>query len=228
MKLLAIETATEGCSAALSINGTISSRFEVAPRRHAELILPMCESLLSEAGIEMPQLDAIAFGRGPGSFTGVRIAASVAQGLACALELPVVPISTLAALAQGVMTEEGRARVLAAIDARMGEIYWGCYHRDALGCARLDGEERVGKLEQVAIRPEPGWFGAGSGWAAYGDLLRERLDAALDGFDDSRLPQARHTISLAEVAYDQGASVSAEQALPVYLRDEVARKSKLT
>src|SRR5688572_20199128 len=125
MKLLALETATDACSAALWIDGAILGRYRLAPREHARLILPMCEELLAEAGIELAQLDGIGVGRGPGSFTGVRIACSAAQGLAYALDIPVSPVSTLAALAQGTMEEWDARCVLSALDARMGEIYFG-------------------------------------------------------------------------------------------------------
>lgn len=226
MKLLAVETATEACSAALLVDGEISSRFEIAPRRHAEIILPMCESLLAEAGIALAQLEVIAFGRGPGSFTGVRIAASVAQGLAFGLELPVVPVSTLAALAQEVIAEAGASKVFAAIDARMSEVYWGCYVRDGQGFARLVGEEHVGKPEQITPPSESGWVGAGSGWAVYGERMAERLGESLQGYEGRRLPQARYVAQLATIAHAEGLAVLAEQAQPVYLRDEVAVKSR--
>jgi tRNA threonylcarbamoyladenosine biosynthesis protein TsaB len=227
MKVLAVETATEGCSAALTVDCAIYSRYEVAPRGHSELILPMCESLLREADIELAQLDAIAFGRGPGSFTGVRIAASVAQGIAFALNLPVVPVSTLAALAQEVMAELYKTKVLVAIDARMNEIYWGYYRRDEQGYARLIGEERLSSPEQVVVPIESGWYGVGTGWATYGDKLTERIEGLLDAYDGELLPKASHIVRLAEKAYGEGAAVPADQAQPVYLRDEVAEKSRL-
>ena len=134
MKLLAFETATEACSVALWIDGCVRERFELAPRRHAELALPWADALLREAGIAKSQLDAIAVGRGPGAFTGVRLAIAIAQGIALALERPVVGVSTLAALA---MQADGD-RVLAAIDARMGEVYLGAFERDADGMSALD------------------------------------------------------------------------------------------
>lgn len=225
MKLLAVETATEGCSAALAIDGEIFTRFEIVPRRHAELILPMCESLLAEAGIKLSHLDAIAFGRGPGSFTGVRIAAGITQGLAFGLDLPVVPVSTLAALAQEIMTELGKTNVLAAIDARMGEIYWGCYRRDEQGSARLIGAERVSKAGDVTVPADHTWYGAGSGWSVYGDTLAQRSVSLFECHDADRLPRAEYIARLAEIAFAQGLAVSAEQAQPVYLRDDVAKKS---
>lgn len=225
MKLLAIETATDACSAALLIDGAIHSRFEIAPRRHAELILPMCDSLLTEAGLAPAELDAIAFGRGPGAFTGVRIAAGVAQGIAFGLDLPVVPISTLAAMAQEIMSETDHTRVLAAIDARMGEIYWGYYERDDEGCARLSGQEHVGKPDRVEQPAEFSWFGVGGGWSAHGEALIARLGDRQIGCDAQRLPRAEYVARLAERAFRAGLTVPAERAQPIYLRDEVAKKS---
>jgi tRNA threonylcarbamoyladenosine biosynthesis protein TsaB len=185
----------------------------------------MCESLLSEANIEMNQLEAVAFGRGPGSFTGVRIAAGIAQGIAFALDVPVISISTLATIAQEVITEARKAKVLAAIDARMGEIYWGYYRADKQHHAHLTGEEHVGRPDQVAIPGEPEWYGAGTGWAAYGDILVERLGQLCAGYGSGQLPNAKYLVSLAERAYGEGLAVPAEQAQPVYLRNEVAKKS---
>ncbi|MGB5065729.1 MAG: tRNA (adenosine(37)-N6)-threonylcarbamoyltransferase complex dimerization subunit type 1 TsaB, partial [Candidatus Competibacter sp.] len=142
MKLLALDTATDACSAAVWVDGVVHERYELAPRRHAALILPMIEAVLAEAGLRPAQLDAVAFGRGPGAFTGVRIAVGIAQGIAFAADLPVVPVSTLAALALGVGRETGHARLAVALDARMSEVYWGTYVVTA-DDAELLGEERV-------------------------------------------------------------------------------------
>jgi len=129
MKILAVDTATQACSAALFIDGETTAEFRLAPREHTQLILPMVESLLQQAAIKIADLDALAFGRGPGSFTGVRIATGIVQGLAFAHNLPVLAISTLASIAQLAGDEHQHNNVLAGIDARMGEIYWGCYQR---------------------------------------------------------------------------------------------------
>ena len=129
MKLLAIDTSGDACSAALFLDGVIEQRLDPTPRRHGELLLPMMQALLESAGIGLDALDAIAFGRGPGSFTGVRIAVAVAQGGAFGAGCPTVPVSTLAAMAVGEYRRTGRRRVLAALDARMGEVYWGVYER---------------------------------------------------------------------------------------------------
>ncbi|MEN8133215.1 MAG: tRNA (adenosine(37)-N6)-threonylcarbamoyltransferase complex dimerization subunit type 1 TsaB [Pseudomonadota bacterium] len=223
MKLLAIETATEACSASLLINGVMSNRYEVAPRRHTQLILSMCEALIAEAEIVLSQLDAVAFGCGPGSFTGVRIAAGVVQGIAFAWDLPVLPVSTLATLAQEVIEVEKKPKVLAAIDARMSEVYWGYYRCDTQGLASLDGTEGVGRPADLPLR-SGSWFGAGSGWQAYSEVLEQKLGKALIGNDETLLPKAQFVVSLASAMYERGETVTAERALPVYLRDNIAKK----
>jgi len=217
MKILALETATEACSAALNIDGEIRERFEIAPRGHSELILPMLESLLAEADISLRQVDALAFGRGPGAFTGVRIGVGVAQGVALGADLPVVPISTLAALAQA----SGAGRVLAAIDARMDEVYWGCYVRDENGRVALQGEECVVAPADTPPVEGEGWLGAGSGWGVHGEVLHQRHAGQVSTQDPRALPRAAAVSQLAVAAHAAGAAVSAEQALPVYLRDKV-------
>jgi tRNA threonylcarbamoyladenosine biosynthesis protein TsaB len=221
MKLLAIETSTIACSAALLIDDRLSERFEIAPQRHADLLLPMIGALLADAGLAPAQLDGLAFGRGPGAFTGVRIAAGVAQGIACAADIPVAPVSTLAALAQDAAGDS--ARVLAVMDARMNEVYWGVYEADAGGIMQLRGEERVCSPDDAPLPDGAGWFGAGDGWGACGDRLRERLGAALAGSDARRWPHARAVALLGREIARRGALLPAEQALPVYLRDNVAR-----
>ena len=224
MKLLAIETATEACSAALLMGESVLQRYEVAPRAHANLILPMVQSLLDEAGLVMTDLDALAFGRGPGSFTGVRIATGVIQGLAFAAELPVLPVSTLAAVAQGARREMEASRVLAAIDARMGEVYWGAYVSDADGLMQLVGQECVVPPEQVTVPDEGPWIGSGSGWGSYAEALTTCVGGSVIESDGTRLPQARDIAQLAQGAWRRGEAVAAEQALPIYLRDNVAKK----
>ena len=221
MRLLAIDTSTEACSAALYLDGEVVQRYRIAPREHAALILPMCEEVLAEAGVARSALDGIAFGRGPGSFTGVRIAVSVAQGLAFALDCPVVPVSTLAALAQGAIRERGWAKVLAAIDARMGEVYWGLFAGDADGLA-------VGVSAEVVTPPQYATVavydacGAGSGWQTYAEVLRDAT--GIGEWDGERFPQAHDVVLLAAAAFARGQAVAAEQAVPVYLRDDVTHK----
>ncbi len=224
MKLLALDTATEACSAALLIDGEWRERYVVAPRGHARLLLPMLDELLDEADLKPVQLDAIAFGRGPGSFTGVRIATSVAQGIAFAAELPVLPVSTLAALACAALQATTEKRILAAIDARMGEIYWAAYARDATALPQLLGEELVAAALSVQVALDVPWYGVGSGWAAYEEELRAQFGAALSGLDNQALPHAAQIAQLAARDFAAGLAVSAEQALPVYLRNQVAHK----
>lgn len=216
--LLALDTATEACSVALLHDGQVTSHHEVIPRQHAQKLLPMIKQLLAEAGVSLNQLDAIAFGRGPGAFTGVRIAIGVVQGLAFALDRPVLPVSNLAALAQGALRERGAQQVAAAIDARMDEVYWGCYQAEQ-GEMRLRGREAVLPPERVDL-PEgeaQGWFGAGTGWGYAG-----RLAVPVSSFEADLLPTAQDILSLAHFAWARGEAVAADQAQPVYLRDNVA------
>ena len=226
MKLLAIDTSTEACSAALLIDGAITERYRVAPREHTRLILPMIDELLSEAELTVAGLDGVAFGRGPGAFTGLRIAAGVIQGIAFAADLPVAPVSSLAALAQGAHRETGASRVLAAIDARIQEVYWGIYLCDDAGHVRLVGDEAVSAPDRVSVPDGDGWVGAGSGWGSYSEPLQRRLGGRLAGWDERRYPRARDVAVLGADGVERGATVSAEGALPVYLRNKVAVKGR--
>jgi tRNA threonylcarbamoyladenosine biosynthesis protein TsaB len=225
LRILAIETATAVCSAALYIDGEINERHVLAPREHALLILPMIDALLAEAGVSVGALDAIAYGRGPGSFTGVRIAASVVQGIAFAADLPVVAVSTLATLAQGAMRETAEHRVMAALDARMAEVYWGLYAREPDGLPRLQGEECVCAPWAVAV-PEGGvWIAAGSGWASYREALLERTGQRVNRLLPDLEPSAGDLVRLAAQGYRQGEILRPEEAVPVYLRDTVVREA---
>jgi tRNA threonylcarbamoyladenosine biosynthesis protein TsaB len=219
MNLLAIETSTECCSVALLHGDALIERSELAPRRHAELVLPMAESLMGEAGLQRAQLDGIAVGRGPGAFTGVRLAISVAQGLAFALDLPVVTISSLAALA---MQAPRDAATLAVIDARMGEVYAGVFVFDAHGLVRRLDEERVTRAEDLSLPDRQSWNVIGSGWDAYRDALRARLSREPVWTKGDAFPQARDVARLALPQFEAGNVLPPERALPVYLRDKVA------
>jgi tRNA threonylcarbamoyladenosine biosynthesis protein TsaB len=223
LNILAIETSTEACSAALLINGEIEERYEVAPRGHGDLILQMVDDLLAHAALKPQQLTAIAFGRGPGAFTGVRIATSVVQGIALGADLPVVQVSTLAALAQGAYRQHQHRALLCAMDARMGEVYWGCYAIDD-GIAVAQAEECVCKPEAAPVVIGDGWQGIGTGWQAYGDVLSQRYGQHVTLCDAAALPRAWDIAVLAERGYRAGQAVSAEQALPVYLRDNVVSR----
>ncbi|HRD48496.1 MAG TPA: tRNA (adenosine(37)-N6)-threonylcarbamoyltransferase complex dimerization subunit type 1 TsaB [Candidatus Contendobacter sp.] len=222
MKLLALDTATEACSAAVWVDGAVLERYELAPCRHAALILPMIEAVLAEAGLTPLQLDAIAFGRGPGAFTGVRIAVGIAQGIAFAADLPVVPISTLAALALGAAQETGCSRIAAVLDARMGEVYWGVY-AVADGGAKPLGEEQVCAPQSVIAPISGHWFGVGNGWTAHAAVLARCLP--MNGWQGERCPRAGDVARLAAAPQRRTAWVSADQALPVYLRNKIVSKS---
>lgn len=224
MNLLALETSTESCSVALVHGDEVIARSELAPRRHAELVLPMADALLAEAGLGRHALDGIAVGRGPGAFTGVRLGVSLAQGMAMALDLPVVTVSSLAALALEAPDDDSNAAIVAVIDARMGEVYVACYRRDALGRLVPLDEERVTTADALVLPHADAWQIVGSGWTTYADVLRERLAGAtlLSAVGD-RFPQARHVAELAAGEFSAGRARSAELALPVYLRDKVAQ-----
>jgi tRNA threonylcarbamoyladenosine biosynthesis protein TsaB len=222
MKILAIETATETCSVALLYNGQVTSRYEHQPQKQAQLVLPMIDELMSAAGLKPAQLDAIAFGAGPGSFTGLRIAAAVTQGIAISANLPVVPVSTLAALAQGAYRQYQSSAVLAAIDARMQEVYWGAYRLDKNGLMQLQEQEHVLPPAEVPVPDGADWVGAGSGWRAHADILKTRVQSLRDIKADC-WPQAIDVLTLAIPLLQQNKTVSADQAEPVYLRDKVAR-----
>ena len=228
LRILALDTSTEACSAALFYDNELITRYEYAPRKHAALILPMLDSLLAEAAISLAQLDAIAFGRGPGAFTGIRIATSVTQGIAYAADLPVIPISTLAALAYATAQQQNVEHIAAAIDARMGEVYWGLYQADHDNGVKLLVAEQVCTPELVTNAThiqsplQWPWYGCGSGWASYAKQLQQRLP--VDRYWGEQYPHAASIVQLAVSCFQHGLIVAAEQALPVYLRDDVAAK----
>ena len=219
MNLLAFETSTEACSVAIWRDGEVLERHEVAPRRHAELVLPWAEGLLAEAGLSRTMLDAVAVGRGPGAFTGVRLGIATAQGIALALDLPMLPVSTLAALA---MAAPQHGPVLAAIDARMGEVYVGAFLRSGEGVEPL-GPETVSAPDAVGLPPAEGtWQGVGTGFVALEGALRARLADAKSTIDAGALPRAGDVARLAARAWERGERVAPERVEPAYLRDNVA------
>jgi len=224
MKLLAVDTSSDACSAAVSVDGQIISRFEIAPRRHAEILLPMLDELLHEAGISVAQLDVLAMGCGPGAFTGLRVAAGVTQGLAFGADLPVVMVSTLTALAQRGWREQRTKQVLAGFDARLGEVYWSACQLDEAGFMTATGNERVCRPEDIPMPDSANWLGLGSAWQVYSDVLSDRLGARCLDWQGDIYPHAIDISVLGEHAYAAGQAVSAEQVLPVYLRNDVARK----
>jgi len=228
VKILAIDTATEACSAALFINGVITEQYQLAPREHTQLILKMIESLLSDAKIKVADLDAIAFGRGPGSFTGVRIATGVVQGLAFACDLPVIAVSTLASIAQLAYEDHQQKNVLAGIDARMGEMYWGCYALDENNLMILNGEEKVSAAKMVEVNESfsNNYCGAGSAWDSYAEQLNEKLGEQVAAVYADYFPHSVTIVKLAAAAFKRGEAVEAAKAQPVYLRNDVAKKKQ--
>ena len=219
MNLLAIETATECCSVALVAGERLFERSELAPRRHAELLLPMCEEVLAEAGIARGDLDALAVGRGPGAFTGVRLAVSAAQGIALALGIPVVPVSSLAALAM--QAPDDGAGVLAVIDARMGEVYAGLFRRNSESVAAI-GEETVGRAEALRLPSAATPNVIGTGWASYREAIEKALASPPRWAEGARYPQAADVARLAAPIAATGGGIAADRVHPVYLRDKVA------
>lgn len=225
MKLLAVETATEACSAALYFDGQVIERYQVSSRDHAQLILPMIDGLLADAGWSLSGLDALAFGRGPGSFTGVRIATGVIHGIALGSDLPIVPVSTLAAVAQEFFDRKGEDcdMVFTAMDARMGEIYFAVYRRDALGFAEIASCEAVTPAEAIEF-PDCTGAGIGTGWGVYREVLMEKLAGRLNTIETDNLPRAGAVARLGARGFESGLAVDVEDAQPVYLRNKVAKK----
>ena len=262
--MLAIETSTEACSVALWIDGEVRERFEIAPRRHTELVLPWAGELLADAGIGKSQLDAIAVGRGPGAFTGVRLAVALVQGMALALDLPVLPVSTLAALAlpaarsakaHGQATHNAAASdhathndierkdeahsnamhtdagcnerapnplILAAIDARMGELYLGLFRCDPDRLLIAERDEWMAPPSAPDIHTPEKIIGVGTGFAAEANGIVSVLGTRLQRFDADALPRATDIARLAALAYARGEAITADQLEPAYLRNKVA------
>lgn len=220
MKILALETSTEYCSVALWQDGAVIEHSELVGQKHSELLISMIDALFQDSGLGIGDMDGIAFGAGPGSFTGVRIACGVTQGLALGAELPVAGICTLLALAQS----SGQSRVIAALDARMGEIY----------CAVYEKSERIWTTicEPCLCKPEDapevsgaGWSGAGSGFAVFGEVLQQRYAGQLSGVNGTLVPQAAAIAVLGAAQFVSGSGLDAAQAQPFYLRDKVALKT---
>lgn len=225
LRILAIDTATESCSVAVWNEGVVASRFEISPREHTQKILPMVKSALEEANLTLQSLDALAFGRGPGSFTGVRIGVGVAQGIALGAELPMMGISSLATMAEGVFRTTGIKQVLVAIDARMGEIYCAQYQRNDKGIWLGEETEAVMKPEhfvEVLQSTTGTWAMAGTGWQAYPDLKETLPFTAIE--TEITLPAAQDMLPLAVTAWHEGKATKVEEAEPVYLRNEVTWK----
>lgn len=220
MRLLAFETSTEACSVALHVDGQVSERFEIAPRRHAELALPWAQALLDQAGLAKSQLDAIAVGRGPGAFTGVRLAIALGQGLALALDRPLLAVSTLRALA--LRAPAGAGNIVAAIDARMGEVYAACFGRDGALPVPLDVEVVASPGAVQLADARGGWHAVGTGFGAADGALVARFGDRLTAVQATALPHAADVAALAVAAYAGGDRTAPELVEPAYLRNNVA------
>ena len=225
MKLLAIDTATEACSVALEIDGEVREDHRLIPRLHAQQLLPMIDAMMNAAELRPQHLDGLIFGQGPGSFTGVRIAAACVQGVAFGAELGVCGVSTLAAMAQRCLREHGDRAVHVALDARMDEIYWGLYAADpdaveGVGLMRCTLEDQVLRPEAVSAGPEA--VLAGSGAERYADVMRSRLGGQTMPIRTGCLPQARDLLTLGKAQAAERGWQPAETAVPVYLRNRVA------
>ncbi|MFI0487929.1 MAG: tRNA (adenosine(37)-N6)-threonylcarbamoyltransferase complex dimerization subunit type 1 TsaB [Yersinia sp. (in: enterobacteria)] len=224
-RILAIDTATEACSVALWNNGEVQALFELCSREHTQRILPMVQQVLVDSGLSLQQLDALVFGRGPGSFTGVRIGIGIGQGLALGADLPMIGVSTLQTMAQGALRLTGATRVLAAIDARMGEVYWGMFEWNGEGNWLGDETEAVVTPEQAVICAQSlsgNWATVGTGWKTYPDLISGSNVVLIEG--QITLPHAEDMLPLALSLWANGRAVSVELAEPVYLRNNVTWK----
>jgi tRNA threonylcarbamoyladenosine biosynthesis protein TsaB len=219
---LAVDTATEACSVAIAVDGAVRERFEPMQREHTQKLLPMIEQVLASAGKSVAQLDGIVCGIGPFSFAGLRIGLGVVKGLALARDLPVAGVSSLAMLAQRAMRVEGATQVAAIIDARMNEVYFGAYRRDASSLATALVADRVCPPEAVPVLEAGAWRGVGTGWGRYEAVLRRHLGATLAAIDGAALPHAEDALALGIPVLVAGKGASADALAPAYLRDRVA------
>ncbi len=228
--ILALDTSTEACSAALIVGEQHYFQFDICPREHNQRILTMVKTVLTEANINLEQIDALAFGSGPGSFTGVRIATGIVQGLAFGADKPVVAVSSLAAMAHGVHRLQGDKNVISAIDARMSEIYLGAYNIPQLGhISEMIAEKVLApdnaladiKTLQIEDAVQVQWAGTGTGWQTYETVLTEQIPAQVSSHE---FPHALDIAMLAQTAFMTGEAVDAENVRPSYLRNKVAWK----
>lgn len=217
MKILAIDTATEYCSAALAIDGAVTEAGQKMPRGHSDHILAMVDHVLKEADIALGDCDAIAFNKGPGSFTGIRIGVGVAQGIALGNELPVVPVSSLHALAM----QSNRDYVATAIDARMEQIYWACFSRTKPNQLALLDSENLINPDEVRLDQRQCWTAIGSGWDRYCESMQEKLPGVELDVLFARYPRAKDVALIAEEIYKNGDAVAPELGIPEYIRHKV-------
>ena len=221
MNVLAVDTATEACSAALHVGGRTIARFEVAGRTHTGRLMPMVHALMAEAGLGFGQLDGYVCGVGPGSFAGVRIGVGYVKGLALAIDRPVLPVSSLATLALPLL-RAGHARVLAAIDARLDEVYLGEYGADADGRPQPWVAERVCAPVDARVSMSGSWAAAGSGWARYREVLEAAIGTTVEPVLADALPRAEDALTIGLPSLRAGQGINADALAPAYLRNKVA------
>lgn len=225
LKLLAFDTSTEWCSAAVLADGRVHSRAVLAGQKHSELLLPMVQEVLTEAGLVLARLDAIAVGQGPGSFTGLRIACGAAQGLAFGAGLPVIQVSTLEAMAAYALKDVAIGGVVACIDARMNEIYAAIYEKSAAGLRAASAPGLYAPAQAPLPSGDMRHIGCGSGFKGYADILADRYAGQLASIEPEIHPHAEAVASLAAVKWQAGDYVAAEAVEPLYIRDKVALKT---
>lgn len=224
MKLLAFDSSTDACSVALVVDGNVSSRFELAPRRHTQLLLPMAHELMAEAATSLKQLDGVAFGHGPGSFTGIRITVGLVQGLAMGLDCPVHGISTLEALAARSMRLRKAKSVAVAMDARMNQVYWGQYQQGDDGKCREVARDQLLDPGDAPSLDRTQWHAAGTGWQSYAEKLTQATGLIPDNSTMELFPHAEDIALLALERACNGSGIKAAHIQPVYLRQQVAEK----
>ncbi len=218
LKILALDTSSEMCSVALLMGDTVLARQQLAPQQHAELLLSLINALLVEAGISLNALDAIAFGHGPGSFMGLRVGVGVVQGLAYGADKPVIPISSLQALAQSAYQQYGVTQVVAGLDARMQAVYWGVYQLDADQLMQAVQSDALAKPGELILTNSASFVAAGPAWAAYQGPCPLVFQAEYPEV----YPLASGLLALAAYKFQRGEVISAMAAEPYYLRDQVA------
>ncbi|SQH76421.1 putative peptidase [Shewanella benthica] len=223
LTILSLDTCTESCSASLVSKGKIYHELAIVPREHSQRILPMIDSVLSQANIKITAVDLIAYGRGPGSFTGIRICTSMTQGLALGQDIPVIGLSSLQTMAQTVYDDQGGEQIVAAIDARMGEVYW-CQFVVKDGIAEPVSSEVVIAPDLVTLAPDTqgAILATGTGFDTYPQLLE--LSHELVPADNVKFPDAKSMLALAKQGYTRGLSTSVDKLAPVYVRDTVTWK----
>ena len=224
MKLLAVETSSVACSVALQVGADVKEQHVVEAKAHTRILMPMIRTMLDDAGLKVSDLDALVLGNGPGSFIGMRIGASVVQGLAFAAGLNIVPISSLAAVAAEVFRHRDETHVVVAQDARMKQVYLGCFGRDEVGLPVPLGDEQIHDIKRIELLSDHGsvaWLAAGAGWQQYPALAGSQ-GVELAALPDLLLPRAVHLLGIAQKMLDSGEAIPPEQLQPAYLREQIA------